>query len=40
MGEIISNAQFDYLFVQFYNNNNYTVPCALGINGDASSQLR
>ncbi|CEJ81540.1 hypothetical protein VHEMI01660 [[Torrubiella] hemipterigena] len=35
MGEIISGSQFDYLFVQFYNNNNYTVPCALGINGDA-----
>ncbi|OAQ58738.1 chitinase 3 precursor [Pochonia chlamydosporia 170] len=35
MGVIISNSVFDYLFVQFYNNNNYTVPCALGINGDA-----
>ncbi|KAM0670307.1 hypothetical protein BB8028_0005g06810 [Beauveria bassiana] len=35
MGEIISNSQFDYLFVQFYNNNNYTVPCALPINGNA-----
>lgn len=35
MGEIISGAQFDYLFVQFYNNNNYTVPCALPINGNA-----
>lgn len=36
MGEIISAAQFDYLFVQFYNNNNYTYPCALGFNGDAA----
>ena len=35
MGVIISNAQFDWLFVQFYNNNNYTVPCALPINGNA-----
>ncbi|TQV93208.1 hypothetical protein V2A60_010357 [Cordyceps javanica] len=35
MGEIISNSQFDYIFVQFYNNNNYTVPCALPINGNA-----
>ncbi|KAM3511786.1 hypothetical protein MY11210_004541 [Beauveria gryllotalpidicola] len=35
MGEVISNSQFDYLFVQFYNNNNYTVPCALPINGNA-----
>lgn len=35
MGVIISNSVFDYIFVQFYNNNNYTVPCALGINGDA-----
>lgn len=35
MGEIISNSQFDYLFVQWYNNNNYTVPCALPINGNA-----
>lgn len=35
MGEIISTSQFDYLFVQFYNNNNYTVPCALPINGNA-----
>lgn len=35
MGVIIQNAQFDYLWVQFYNNNNYTVPCALGYNGDA-----
>lgn len=36
MGEIISTAKFDYLFVQFYNNNNYTVPCALPINGNAA----
>lgn len=35
MGEIISTSQFDWLFVQYYNNNNYTVPCALGINGNA-----
>lgn len=35
MGQIISNSQFDYLFVQFYNNNNYVVPCALPINGNA-----
>lgn len=35
MGEIISNSQFDWLFVQFYNNNNYEVPCALPINGNA-----
>ena len=35
MGKIISSSKFDYLFVQFYNNNNYTVPCALGINGNA-----
>lgn len=35
MGEIISSSQFDYLFVQWYNNNNYTVPCALPINGNA-----
>ena len=37
MGEIIATSQFDYLFVQFYNNNNYTYPCALGFNGDAAS---
>ena len=36
MGQIISTSQFDYLWVQFYNNNNYTYPCALGINGDAA----
>ena len=36
MGEVISSSQFDYLWVQWYNNNNYTVPCALGINGDAA----
>ncbi|KAK8912472.1 hypothetical protein H634G_06311 [Metarhizium anisopliae BRIP 53293] len=35
MGVIISNSVFDHLYVQFYNNNNYTVPCALGINGNA-----
>lgn len=35
MGVIISGAQFDYLFVQFYNNNNYTHPCSLGFNGNA-----
>lgn len=36
MGTIIQNAQFDKLWVQWYNNNNYTYPCALGINGDAA----
>lgn len=36
MGEIISTSKFDYIFVQFYNNNNYTVPCALPINGNAA----
>lgn len=36
MGEIIKTSKFDYIFVQFYNNNNYTVPCALGINGNAA----
>jgi chitinase len=35
MGVIIRNAEFDYLWVQFYNNNNYTHPCSLGFNGDA-----
>ncbi|RJE23913.1 Fungal cellulose binding domain protein [Aspergillus sclerotialis] len=35
MGVIIENAEFDYLFVQFYNNNNYSVPCALPFNGNA-----
>lgn len=35
MGVIIDNAKFDYLWPQFYNNNNYTVPCALPINGNA-----
>lgn len=35
MGTMIGNATFDYLFVQFYNNNNYTYPCALPINGNA-----
>lgn len=35
MGEIIGNSTFDYLFVQFYNNNNYTFPCALPFNGNA-----
>lgn len=36
MGTMIANSQFDMLFIQFYNNNNYTYPCALGINGDAA----
>ncbi len=36
MGTIIENAVFDYLFVQFYNNNNYTYPCALPFNGNAA----
>ncbi|RFU24615.1 hypothetical protein B7463_g11730, partial [Scytalidium lignicola] len=35
MGIIIGNATFDYLWVQFYNNNNYTHPCALGFDGNA-----
>jgi chitinase len=36
MGEIISNAQFDYLWIQFYNNNGYGPdPCSLGLPGDA-----
>ncbi|KAI1172353.1 class III chitinase ChiA2 [Nemania sp. FL0916] len=35
MGVIISGAQFDLLWPQFYNNNNYTYPCALPINGNA-----
>ncbi|KAI1453273.1 glycoside hydrolase family 18 protein [Annulohypoxylon moriforme] len=35
MGVIIGNATFDYLWPQFYNNNNYTYPCALPINGNA-----
>lgn len=35
MGIMIQDAKFDYLFVQFYNNNNYTVPCALPFNGNA-----
>lgn len=36
MGVIIGNATFDYLWVQWYNNNNYSVdPCALPFNGNA-----
>ncbi|KAK2739187.1 Chitinase 2 [Myotisia sp. PD_48] len=35
MGEMISKSKFDWLFVQFYNNNNYTVPCSLPFNGNA-----
>ncbi|KAI0914787.1 putative endochitinase CHI2 [Ustulina deusta] len=35
MGVVIDNSQFDYLWPQFYNNNNYTYPCALPINGNA-----
>ncbi|KAL7892008.1 glycoside hydrolase family 18 protein [Trichoderma sp. TUCIM 5745] len=36
MGEIISAAQFDYLWIQFYNNNGYGPdPCSLGLPGDA-----
>ncbi|KAK0756465.1 hypothetical protein N5P37_010937 [Trichoderma harzianum] len=36
MGDIISNAEFDYLWVQFYNNNDYPAdPCSLGLPGDA-----
>lgn len=36
MGIIIGNATFDYLWIQFYNNNNYTYPCALPFNGNAA----
>ncbi|KAI1312341.1 putative endochitinase CHI2 [Xylaria venustula] len=36
MGVVIENSQFDYLWPQFYNNNNYTYPCALPINGNAA----
>jgi len=36
MGVIIGNATFDYLWPQFYNNNNYTFPCALPFNGNAA----
>jgi chitinase len=36
MGEIIGNSTFDYLWVQFYNNNDYEEdPCSLGYNGGA-----
>ncbi|KAL7931496.1 glycoside hydrolase family 18, chitinase [Trichoderma chlorosporum] len=36
MGAIITNSQFDYLFIQFYNNNDYPGdPCSLGLPGDA-----
>ncbi|KAI0162356.1 putative endochitinase CHI2 [Xylariaceae sp. FL1272] len=35
MGVIIDGSQFDWLWPQFYNNNNYTYPCALPINGNA-----
>ncbi|RWA12446.1 hypothetical protein EKO27_g2639 [Xylaria grammica] len=39
MGVLIDNARFDYIWPQFYNNNNYTLdsyPCALPINGNAA----
>ena len=36
MGVIIQNSKFDYLWPQFYNNNNYTYPCALPFNGNAA----
>lgn len=36
MGIIIGNATFDYIWIQFYNNNNYTYPCALPFNGNAA----
>ncbi|KAI0418120.1 putative endochitinase CHI2 [Xylaria grammica] len=36
MGVLIDNARFDYIWPQFYNNNNYTYPCALPINGNAA----
>jgi chitinase len=36
MGEVIGNSTFDYLWVQFYNNNDYAPdPCSLGFNGNA-----
>ena len=36
MGVIIGNSTFDYLWVQFYNNNGYAPdPCALPFNGNA-----
>ncbi|KAH6609977.1 glycoside hydrolase family 18 [Trichoderma cornu-damae] len=36
MGVIIQNAQFDYIWVQFYNNNEYAPdPCSLGLPGNA-----
>ncbi|KAL6793335.1 carbohydrate-binding module family 1 protein [Trichoderma sp. SZMC 28013] len=36
MGEIISTSVFDYLWIQFYNNNGYGPdPCSLGLPGDA-----
>ena len=36
MGSMIAAAQFDYLWVQFYNNNDYAPdPCSLGFNGNA-----
>lgn len=36
MGEVISSSQFDYLWIQFYNNNGYELdPCSLGLPGDA-----
>ena len=36
MGVIIGNSTFDYLFVQWYNNNDYGPdPCALPFNGNA-----
>ncbi|KAI1818376.1 putative endochitinase CHI2 [Poronia punctata] len=35
MGVVVENSKFDYLWPQFYNNNNYTYPCALPINGNA-----
>lgn len=36
MGVIIGNSTFDYLWVQFYNNNEYKPdPCSLGFNNGA-----
>ncbi|KAI0392133.1 putative endochitinase CHI2 [Xylariaceae sp. FL0594] len=44
MGIVVESSQFDYLWPQFYNNNNYKVrprlcpnqyPCALPVNGNA-----
>lgn len=36
MGAMIGNSTFDYLWPQFYNNNNYIYPCALPFHGNAA----